>query len=1206
MRGVPLSCADGPSSSTEKIAISSRTNPTNRKGRTCADDSGKGYVSTDELSMDTSSTTQRFNPLVQLKERMKLSLSGRKPAVTSPPSLKTVGKPTRLEVVPPEHMELGGRRRSLSCGEWEITSSLSARGLSREADPVRLESLPDAPGVLADESIKWQRQSDPSLQETPAAGDAEEEAPATPPAQPSQFKFVTTGLEIGFRDDISPTLEAVEGEKVPVGLPCGFMQFFNNEEVTGLGNRGAVPPVLHGGKAGLPVRKRRDIFKADGLARSMDDGTLNSGLSTRLTQLKKRVQSSTKLGAASNAATLGAKKNSRDEKSVAPRGGRRRSASNSESSSLSSHGFSGAGLHREDTVRDACRVGSGEASAASGAAPTGQVRNSRSSDALSHHVRVLVGLHAASGAASCNDFTGAPCEQQAACGQQILRTSPAAPSDAGSSHSQERRVPMLLLQTQSDAPLPGPDSNLSPSGPAGQEQPAAPRTGAPRGFIEFLRQTDLEREGVAVKHAANALVLKPIRVPPGIQHELAVQLPSTPPTPGHFHIASFATFDEKPEGKPIGLFYDAEDMLDTMMKLNKAREKAREEAREREEREKVKERGKREREEREKADRQRRQERARAPPTVSISEPKGLKRQSDRERNVSESTNVLPVEVLLELIFSPDTDKSTVEAVVACHQAFLSTRCFISCLRDQINRKNAAAVDILFFLVQHPDALPGNLQKYSSMVKAMQGCGMAKCAESQKKLNAIRLALLKACTSSQKVTTRQDEIDFNDVVGAPSLDRLSPKELVLWWTYLDHRLYCAITCEDMLAAVNKKSKAVEEFVARSNQMSYWVATQILAFEDVASRAECISRFIDCLKECVGAQNFNSFMVVNAGLNCASISRLKRSWELVGARQLAAFEVLQAWADTSTNYHQYRAALSTTDKPAVPFLGIFLRDLTFVFEGKKLRVKRSESEDVPLLPRSLTEPNSRHQSPARGSLSVSLEGIQTTGRVRRLTIGEVEAFPVCTADSPAHLTLSRSEDLSRECGDVFTPSSGSLRSRCHTLKALPAGLNTPQKGKSDDVLASPPLPRRTSSRDVLARRLNNVTHAPSCESGPVAVPTHKEGSVAAGGLTMCERPEDPDGQGQVKIRRYKSSQISRDDLFQGDDCPQSPQSVESSSPGEKHAEGGCLGLSSSAGARESRDPLSKSWKQNLDYDQCVNLTLIQQIWPILRLFKKFQA
>ena len=48
----------------------------------------------------------------------------------------------------------------------------------------------------------------------------------------------------------------------------------------------------------------------------------------------------------------------------------------------------------------------------------------------------------------------------------------------------------------------------------------------------------------------------------------------------------------------------------------------------------------------------------------------------------------------------------------------------------------------------------------------------------------------------------------------------------------------------------------------------------------------------------------------------------------------AFEVLKKATDHSRNYSDYRAALKRAPLPALPFLGLFLTDLTFTDDGNQ--------------------------------------------------------------------------------------------------------------------------------------------------------------------------------------------------------------------------------------------------------------------------------
>jgi len=70
----------------------------------------------------------------------------------------------------------------------------------------------------------------------------------------------------------------------------------------------------------------------------------------------------------------------------------------------------------------------------------------------------------------------------------------------------------------------------------------------------------------------------------------------------------------------------------------------------------------------------------------------------------------------------------------------------------------------------------------------------------------------------------------------------------------------------------------------------------------------------------------------AGLNAAPVRRLRRSWEPVSARYLARLNICEAIIDPHRNFANYRQTLATISPPCVPYLGVFLRALSFIQEG----------------------------------------------------------------------------------------------------------------------------------------------------------------------------------------------------------------------------------------------------------------------------------
>jgi son of sevenless len=68
------------------------------------------------------------------------------------------------------------------------------------------------------------------------------------------------------------------------------------------------------------------------------------------------------------------------------------------------------------------------------------------------------------------------------------------------------------------------------------------------------------------------------------------------------------------------------------------------------------------------------------------------------------------------------------------------------------------------------------------------------------------------------------------------------------------------------------------------------------------------------------------------LTSLSLSYLMRMFQALPQKQKLQFEGLRKLADHSRNYSEYRSRLRNTTAPCVPFLGLYLTDITFCHEG----------------------------------------------------------------------------------------------------------------------------------------------------------------------------------------------------------------------------------------------------------------------------------
>jgi hypothetical protein len=127
--------------------------------------------------------------------------------------------------------------------------------------------------------------------------------------------------------------------------------------------------------------------------------------------------------------------------------------------------------------------------------------------------------------------------------------------------------------------------------------------------------------------------------------------------------------------------------------------------------------------------------------------------------------------------------------------------------------------------------------------------------------------------------------------------------------------------------------AVERLAYRFNQVGNWVAATILSFEDLDQRVDALQKFILIAKHCLDLRNYSTMMsIVMAGLGSAPIRRLQRTWDGVSKIHMEMFKQMDTILESKSNYKNYRDKLSITPIPAVPYIGVFLKDITFIADG----------------------------------------------------------------------------------------------------------------------------------------------------------------------------------------------------------------------------------------------------------------------------------
>jgi len=167
---------------------------------------------------------------------------------------------------------------------------------------------------------------------------------------------------------------------------------------------------------------------------------------------------------------------------------------------------------------------------------------------------------------------------------------------------------------------------------------------------------------------------------------------------------------------------------------------------------------------------------------------------------------------------------------------------------------------------------------------------------------------------------------------------IHPLEMARQLFMIEHELYRKIQPKECLDQSWTKNDAQGKTVApnvlalinRFNQMSKWVITLVVQERNMKQRIRLVNHLIQIALECKKMGNFNGMMEVVSGLLNAPVSRLKKTWAGLPKRsqkQFKKFEYIMA-----RNYKLLRDYIQYSNPPVLPYIGIYLGDLTFIHEG----------------------------------------------------------------------------------------------------------------------------------------------------------------------------------------------------------------------------------------------------------------------------------
>lgn len=209
------------------------------------------------------------------------------------------------------------------------------------------------------------------------------------------------------------------------------------------------------------------------------------------------------------------------------------------------------------------------------------------------------------------------------------------------------------------------------------------------------------------------------------------------------------------------------------------------------------------------------------------------------------------------------------------------------------------------------------------------------------------LVLLEKALSREELTKKRTPISSKEIPkphlptcrpSELSLLTIHPQEFARQLTLIEADLFRAIKPWELLnlawSRKDKEQKApnVLAMIARSNVITPWISSQIVSSRSMKVRAEILTRSIQTMQYLEELHNFNAIMEFIAALQNAGVFRLKETWARLDKKHKRAWDMLMARMSRDNNFKVFRESLRTVSPPSIPYLGMFLTDLTFIEDG----------------------------------------------------------------------------------------------------------------------------------------------------------------------------------------------------------------------------------------------------------------------------------
>lgn len=194
-------------------------------------------------------------------------------------------------------------------------------------------------------------------------------------------------------------------------------------------------------------------------------------------------------------------------------------------------------------------------------------------------------------------------------------------------------------------------------------------------------------------------------------------------------------------------------------------------------------------------------------------------------------------------------------------------------------------------------------------------------------INGIKLALIRGYKNLHKPKILKT-IKENDRLFSHSVFEIGEQ-----LTYLESKIFNQISITEL---TQKDRPITSLLINRSNEITNWIASLILAQKTPSIGSKVLKKFILIAQACEQLGNYNTVMEILGAFNLWAINRLKNLYTLE-TKYAVILVYLKNLTSPDNNYANLRKVQEERKKeklPTLPYLGLFLRDLALVDEANQ--------------------------------------------------------------------------------------------------------------------------------------------------------------------------------------------------------------------------------------------------------------------------------